>query len=172
MTGKNLSVDRDDRIKVFLDHLFSTTCCSWCRDHTRRLYGERLPLCGSCVQIQRGIRKYEKLASKHRPKSSRSFDHYRYELAVARHKRTLAHQDGVAFGGIASRPVDALDLERILARVSKLAVRRRAVTVDAIMLNDFYSKPQQRLLFYMMSEIVRAHRCRHRTHIARWALVR
>jgi len=170
MRDKRLPVEQEDEIQSFLDHFFSTHCCSWCKDHNRRLYGVRLPLCGSCSAIQKAIRKYEKLAQEHRPKSERSFDYYGYELAVSKQMKALAQEDGREFGDINSRSIDALDLEHILVKVSKIAVRRNLFDNDATFLDHSFSKSQQRLLFYMMSQIVRAHRCKHRSRIARNAL--
>jgi hypothetical protein len=128
------------------------------------LYGKRLPLCASCKGIQKSIRRYEKLAETHRPKSERSFDIYGYELAVAKHMKTLAQRDGDAFEDINSRRMDALDLEHILVKVSRIAVRRDLFDNEATFLDHSFSKSQQRLLFYMMSEIVRAHNCKHRRY--------
>jgi hypothetical protein len=127
------------------------------------LYGKRLPLCGSCSAIQKAIRKYEKLAQEHRPKSERSFDHYGYKLAVSKHMKALAQKDGLEFGDINSRSIDALDLEHILVKVSKIAVRRDLFDNHATFLDHSFSKSQQKLLFYMMSEIVRAHRFKYRS---------
>lgn len=166
MHQTNLPNDQEDEVQSFLDRFFATSCCSWCKDHNRGLYGKRLPLCASCRGIQKSIRKYEKLAERHRPKSERSFDTYGYELAVAKHMKTLAQRDGLAFGDINSRPMTALDLEHILVTVSKIAVRRDLFDNDATFLDHSFSKPQQRLLFYMMSQIVRAHHCKHRNFIA------
>lgn len=163
-------VPEEDEIQEFLDRFFATSSCSWCKDHNCRLYGKRLPLCGPCKRIQSLIRKYEKLSRGCPPQSSRSFDLCRYELAVAKQMKALAEQDGAEFGEINSRPMDALDLEHILVRVSKIAVRRDLFDNEATFLDYSFSKSQQRLLFYMLSKIVGAHRCKHRRQMAAYSL--
>lgn len=166
MRQTNLIVDQGDEIQSFLDRRFSDTCCSWCKDPDRQLYGKRLPLCASCRRIQRSISKYEKLAEMHRPKSERSIDKYGEELAVARQMKALAERDGAAFGNINSRSMGALDLEHILVKVSKIAVRREIFDNWATILDHSFSESQQRLLFYMVSQVVRAHNCKHRYYKA------
>jgi hypothetical protein len=166
MFHEQVPMEQKDEIQGFLNDFFSTSSCSWCKDHNRRLYGKHLPLCGSCKGIQKLIRKYERLAREHPPKSARSFDRYAYELAIANRMKALALQDGSQFGDIHSRPVDALDLEHILVEVSRIAVRRELFDNEATFLDQSFTKSQQRLLFFMMSEIVRAHRCKHRAYIA------
>jgi hypothetical protein len=62
--------------------------------------------------------------------------------------------------------MDALDLEYIFVKVSKIALRRDLFDNWATLLDHSFSKPQQRLLFYMMSKIVRANNCKHRSYKA------
>jgi hypothetical protein len=85
--------------------------------------------------------------------------------------KTLAERDGREFGDINSRPLGALDLEHILMKVARIAVRRKLYEGYASIVERHFGKGQQRLLFYMMSEIVRADRCKHRSHLARSRLV-
>jgi hypothetical protein len=129
-----------------------------------------MPLCASCQSIQKSIRKYENLVERERPKSKRVFDFLAYELAVARRMKESAQLEGMRFENIHARPMDALDLEHIFVGVSKIAVRRELFDSDATLLNEHFSKPQQRLLFFMMSEIIRANNCKHRKFNARNSL--
>ncbi|HXH50527.1 MAG TPA: hypothetical protein VNM47_14380 [Terriglobia bacterium] len=171
VTKPNRSEDEDE-VQGYLNLLFSTPACSWCKDHNRRLYGKRLPLCGSCYGIRKSIRRLEKYEARVPPQMpSRSFDLIRYELDVARKMKALAEQDGNEFGDIDSRPMDALDLEHILVQVGKIAVGRELFDNCATLLDHSFGGSQQRLLFYMASEIVRAHRCKRRKHTAGYSLV-
>ncbi len=166
MRKKRPMVDRDTYLQQHLDLLFSGPCCSWCKDHSRKLYGKRTPLCASCLAIQKRIRKYEKLRRQHRPLSPKSVDRYGFELEVARQMRKSAEKDGSQFGNLNSKNLKELDPEHILCEVSRIAVRRNLFSNLATLLNENFSKPQLRLLYYMMSEIVRAYRCKHRYHVA------
>ena len=79
--------------------------------------------------------------------------------------KMLAQRDGNLFGTIDSRPVDSVDLERILTRVSKIAVGRPLFR-NYSQLGRFFSQSQRKLLYYLMSRIVRAHHCKHRARMA------
>jgi hypothetical protein len=167
MVCKEPPAEGDDEIQSFLDRFFSRSCCSWCKEHNRPLYGRRLPLCDSCKRIRDRIRKFERLAKENPQRAERSFDYYGSELEVARRMKALAQQDGSEFADINSRSLEALDLEHIFVKVSKIAVRRDLFGNQATFLDNSFSKSQQRLLFFMMSQIVRAHHCKHRASIAR-----
>lgn len=169
MATRARQTDDEDEIQSYLNLLFSTTACSWCKDHNRRLYGKRQPLCGSCYRIRKSIRRLEKLeAEASKQGLSRRVDPLRFELGVAKRMRALAERDGIEFGDINVQSMDALDLEHILVQVSKIAVGKDLFDNWATILNDSFGKSQQRLLFYMASEIVRAHRRKRRKFVAEY----
>ncbi len=164
------AVDGKDQIQLFLDRMFSTDCCSWCEDHERRLYRKKQPLCSSCAHIQTTIKKYERLVRTHPPEPGRAFDYYGHELKVAKQMKVLAKRDGNLFGNINSRIVSAVDVEQILSTVSRMAVGR-ALFLNYSQIGRLFGDSERKLVYHLMSRIVRAHHCKHRSSMARYTRI-
>ena len=84
--------------------------------------------------------------------------------------KQLAEADGLQFDNINRQQVDGVDLEHAFNEVSKIAVSRELFDNDASLFIENFTLPQRRLLYYQLSRIIRAWRCRHRRYTAQYSL--
>jgi hypothetical protein len=162
--------NHDERIQGLLDLWFSSSACSWCKEHNRPLYGKKLPLCGSCKRIAAQIRKHEKLAAPYAHQPRHLWNPYRSELETAQKMKSDALADGRAYADLNTRDIDGLELEHLFNELGRISVHKELFYNDATMLAHSFSMPQRRLLVALLSRIVRERRRKTRKPRARWTL--
>jgi hypothetical protein len=142
-------------IQIFLDERFSEPACCWCKDRDRKLYGKRLPLCGSCKHLKALVRNYKQRIAARPPLPPRALDLDRSEFEVAQQLKALAEQDGREYGNVNSRIIEGIDLEEIFGKVSRICIGRNIFEHSAAMFSQYFTLAQRRLLFYWLSRILR-----------------
>ena len=81
---------------------------------------------------------------------------------TAREMERLAKDEGTAYGTIHKQEVDGIQLEFAFSRLSKAFIKQDLYHHSANLFDWSFSQDQRRLIYYLLSKVLRKHSRRHR----------
>lgn len=142
-----------DYPSTFLERIHSDASCEWCKNPEQPLY--RAGLCRHCYQISREVSKLESRVQECKEhKQSISFD-LDFYLKTAKKMVHLAKMEGSAYGDIHKKNVTGADLELQFSLLSKALIKKDLYYGDANLFDWSFSPAQKRLIFYLLSKLMR-----------------
>lgn len=149
-----------DYPRTFLEQMHRGSCCKWCKHPEKSLYA--VGLCSHCYRIRQKVSNLESRVRlcKER-KQSISFD-LDLRLKTARKMVHLAKMEGSAYGDLHRKDVTGLDLEHQFCLMSKSLVRKDLYFGDANLFDWSFSPDQKRLIYYLLSKVMRQRQRRAR----------
>lgn len=148
-----------DYARDFVADIHSRTACITCKDPGSPIY--RAKHCQHCYRLKLNLRKLEKKLDLSENQGTTSFqDGVEFRLAKA--KISDAEREGIRYGDISSRKINGIDLEYEFAFLSKCLLGKNLFHGDANVFDKSLTQSQKQFIFYMLSQISRVYRKRHR----------
>ncbi len=144
----------------FLESMYAETTCGWCKHPEEPLY--RSGLCRHCYNISREISKFETSHEQYKQSKEPTPFELRFDLKTAREMARLAKDEGVVYGDIHKQNVTGVQLEYAFSALSKAFVKEDLYYQEANLFDWSFSLDQRRLIYYLLSKVLRKHSRRHR----------
>ncbi len=138
----------------FLEQIHTGPVCEWCKHPEQPVY--RAGFCRHCYRIRREVSKLEsQIQDRKRAKGLVPSD-LRFRLRTARKKVYLAKAEGSNYGNIHKKNILGLDIERQLSQLSEALVKKDLYDGNAANAFDWsFSPDQKRLIYYLLSKLIR-----------------
>jgi hypothetical protein len=134
--------------------------CLFCKDPNQPI--DHAKLCSHCYRLKLNLRKVEaKVKGLENDYDTASIESL-IELKVAEAKIKDAHNEGVRYGDINQRRIDGITLEYEFAFLSECLIGKNLFHGDATLFDNSLTPDQRQFVFYMLSQISRVYRKRHR----------
>jgi hypothetical protein len=166
MSQKDLPVE-------FLESLSEQKTCGWCRYPLKRVY--RAGLCRHCYDIRLEVNRLRKKveAAKIKGGGHPRFGPVPFELdfdyRVALEMEKDAKIEGQTYGEIATRTIYGLELETEMSFLSKQFLKKDLYYGEANLFDWSFSPDQKKVLFYLLSLMIREQLRKTRRFRARYA---
>lgn len=148
-----------DYARDFVASIHDRPCCITCKDPCAPIY--RAKRCSHCYRLFLNLRKLEKKLKRSEKQGTTSFLDG-VELRVAEAKIKDAENEGSRYGDISSKTLDGIVLEYEFAFLSKSLLGKNLFHADAGVFDYSFTQSQKQFVFYMLSQISRVYRKRHR----------
>ena len=144
----------NDYPRTFLEQMHREPSCEWCKHPEQPLY--RAGFCRHCYRINREVSKLESQIRECK-RRKQSISHYLlFRLKTARKMVYLAKAEGSTYGNIHKKNVLGSNLELQFSQLSKALIKKDLYDGNAANLFDWsFSPDQKRLIYYLLSKLMR-----------------
>jgi hypothetical protein len=143
----------NDYPRTFLEQIHREPSCEWCKHPEKSLYAAGL--CRHCYRIRQKVSNLEstvRLCKERKQSISFGLD---FRLKTARKMVNLAKMEGSRYGNLDRKNVTGVDLEHQFSLLSKSLVREDLYFGLANLFDWSFSPDQKRLIYYLISKVMR-----------------
>ena len=157
----------EDYATEHLQGLFARPRCKWCKDPLKIIY--RVGYCRSCHKIRSELRQLKWRFEEDVKNGEDIHPGLEFQLKTVIKMARLVKLDGEVYGNLHIRSVDGLNVEYIFRKLSDRFVHEDLFHHYANLFDWSFSPSEKRMIYYLLSILIRKDNSRRRRHLAYYA---